>query len=213
MAAQVRRLPLICSVLLGALVVSCARPPAYLVAPPAPAAAPAPVSVPAPQGGLQEPEPVQAAPPAPAVAPAPPPLAPAPITRPPSPVSGRPGGASSLVELSDAGTLNTWRNPQSQFCAQAGYPSLEPRCVHIQRNYFDQDGKPIQDGHKNCNDGTVNRPESAGEVDGKTYIKAGTTVTVDFTCESAEDNPDGKHQKSQTNSSEPQTGHSGGTGG
>ncbi|MGH3672962.1 MAG: hypothetical protein ACRDSH_20415, partial [Pseudonocardiaceae bacterium] len=50
MMAQVRRVRLIYSALLGALVISCASPPVYVVAP-APAAAPQ--DAPAPRGGLQ----------------------------------------------------------------------------------------------------------------------------------------------------------------
>lgn len=206
MAAQLRRIPLIGSALLGALVVSCGGPPVYVVAPPAPAAAPAPAPASAPQGGLQEfpapvqqappaqAPPIQVAPPAPVVvvpapaAPAPAPLAPA--TRPPVPASGRPGGASSLVELSEAtadGAAKTWIKQQTQFCAKAGYSSLEPGCVHIQKNYVDKnnDDQPLAGKHKNCNDGTVH-VEPAASVDGKKYIKAGTKVTVEYECESAD---------------------------
>jgi hypothetical protein len=218
MSARVRRMPLICSALLGALVVSCGGPPVYVVAPPAPAAAPAP----APQGGVQggfedaPPPPVQAAPPvqeaspAPVVAPAP--AAPAPATRPPAPVSGRPGGASSLVELSDAangGTLEAWRDQQVKACAQAGYLTLEPGCVRIQKEHFDQDGNPIQGRHKKCDDGTVKAPESTEGPDGKQYIRAGTTVTVNFTCDPADKDNSGGKKKEQDS----QTGNSGGTGG
>jgi hypothetical protein len=195
-----------------------------VVAPPVPAAAPAP----APQGGLQgrieeapppieEAPPVREAPPAPVVVPAPAaplpaPLAPAPATRPPVPVSGRPGGASSLVELSDAangGTLKAWKDQQVKACAQAGYPTLEPGCVRIQKDYVDQDGNPIQGGHKNCDNGTVQAPESSEGPDGKPYIKAGTTVTVNFTCDPAnKDNSGGKKKKQNS-----QSDSSGGAGG
>jgi hypothetical protein len=210
MSARVRGVPLICAALLGALLVSCGGPPVYVVAPPAPAAAPAP----APQGGLQgrieeappppveATPPVQGPPPAPVVVPAPAAPAPAPLapaTRPPVPVSGRPGGASSLVEFSDAtaeGALKTWKKEQSQNCAKAGYHSLESGCVHLKPRYVDQDGNVIQGEHKNCDNGTANRPVSAGDVNGKTYINAGTTVTVEYKCEPSDVKP--KEQKSQT---------------
>ena len=221
MAAHLRRVPLICSALLGALVVSCGGPPIYEVAPPAPAAEPAPA--PAPQGGLQgQPEPVQVAPPvqaapsAPVVIPAPAapppaPLAPAPATRPPVPVTGRPGGASPLVELSDAGKFADWKKQQSKFCAQAGYSSLEPGCVRIQKNHVDQDDNPIQGKYKNCDDGNVSTPDPAASVDGKDYIKAGTEVTVKFRCDPVE--KDKKKKQDPPTGSESQTDNLNGAGG
>jgi hypothetical protein len=147
--------------------------------------------------------PAPAAPPAAA-------LGPAPATRAPAPVSGRPGGASSLVELSDAtadGASKTWIKQQSQLCGKAGYTSLEPRCVHIQKIYVDQAEIPIQGEHKNCDNGTANRPESAGTVDGKTYIKAGTTVTIEYRCEAADKvNPDMKTEDGQSHAGTGRTG-------
>ncbi|HYZ37576.1 MAG TPA: hypothetical protein VE673_12775, partial [Pseudonocardiaceae bacterium] len=47
------------------------------------------------------------------------------------------------------------------------------------------DDQPLADKHKNCNDGTVH-VEPAASVDGKKYIKAGTKVTVEYECESAD---------------------------
>jgi hypothetical protein len=110
------------------------------------------------------------------------------------PASGRPGGASSLVELSEAtadGAAKTWMKQQTQFCAKAGYSSLEPSCVHIQKSYVDKnnDDQPLAGKRKNCNDGTVH-VESAASIDGKEYIKAGTKVTVEYKCESADPKSD-----------------------
>jgi hypothetical protein len=152
MSARRPRIPLICSALLGVLVISCGGPPVYVVAP-VPAAAPQ-VSLQQPQGGLQEaapPAPVQAAPPplapealAPPAPRAAPPAAPAelppPAVAPPAPPR-RPGGAppgTERVTLPGGQVpLRQWLSGMDSACQGAHY---QPGCLNLNKNFNPKKG-------------------------------------------------------------------------
>jgi hypothetical protein len=158
MMTQVRRVPLIFSALLGALVISCASPPVYVVAP-APAAAP--LDAPAPRGGLQEArapaEPQAVTPPAPQVIPAPAvPPAQAPVAPPKAaPVAppGRPGGAPPGTEMVTVPggnvPLDEWKDGLAQACDKA---HAGQSCLKLDINYKDKDGNklPKKGTYTNC---------------------------------------------------------------
>lgn len=195
MSVRGRRARLICSALLGALVISCGGPPVYVVAPaPPPAAARAPEAAPAPpRGGLAEaPEPAPEAAPAPAappaqVAPPAPRVVPAPAVPP-----GRPGGAppgAELVELpGGAGTtLNAWLSSMHSNCKAANYG---PNCLNLHISY-----SPPKGPHKNC---TVDKQSP----DMDTKVTTSTRITLHVSCEQSEPN----NKKSGGSSSTDETG-------
>jgi hypothetical protein len=161
MMAHVRGAPLIYSVLLGALVISCASPPVYVVAPaPAAAPAPAPQDAPAPPGGLQgevqeaQPPPAPQAIPGPAVPPAQAPVVPPKAAPVPAVPPGRPGGAPPGTELvtvpGGAGTdLDEWLANLSREC---GKTNSGPTCLKLDIDYKDLDGNKLHKGgtYTNC---------------------------------------------------------------
>lgn len=168
MSVRGRCAPLICSALLGALVISCGGPPVIVVPAPPPAAERAPQAEPAPpRGGLAEaPEPAPEAAPAPRVAPAP--------AVPP----GRPGGAppgTGLVELpGGAGSaLDTWLSGMHSNCKAANYGS---NCLNLHISY-----SPTKGPHKNC---TVDTQHP----DMDTKVTTSTPVTLQVNCEQPEPN-------------------------
>lgn len=169
MSARRRRIPLICSVLFGALIISCQASPTVGPAPP-------PVAEPAveaePGGGLQssEPEPAAAptlprvaSPPAPRTLPAPAPQAPAP--------PWRPGGApprAELVVLPGGGDLDQWLKDMNKACRKAHYGS---NCLNLDINY-DPPGKP----HNNCS--IDNQEPDIGE-----RVTTSRPIKLEVTCD------------------------------
>jgi hypothetical protein len=164
MMAQVRRVPLIYSALLGALVISCASPPVYVVAP---APAPAAQDASAPRGGLQgevqeapaplEPQavtpPAPQAIPAPAVPPAQAPVAPPKAVPAPAAPPGRPGGAPPGTELVTVPggnvPLDEWKDRLAKACDKA---EASQSCLKLDINYKDNDGNklPRNGTYANC---------------------------------------------------------------
>jgi hypothetical protein len=156
MIANVRRVLLIYSALLGALVISCASPPTSVVAP-VPAAVPAPQGESAPQGGLQgvqeAPPPVdpqavtQPAPqaiPLPAVPPAQAPVAAPKAVPAPAIPPGRPGGAPPGTEqVTVPGgnvSLDEWKDRLAAACDEA---HAGQNCLKLDINYQDNDGNKL----------------------------------------------------------------------
>ena len=183
MPAQGRRVPMICSALLGALVISCGGPPVYVLAP---------AAAPAPQGGLQQaapPVPVQAAPrqqapeavapPAPRAAP----QVPAPGQRPdPGPEQGRAGGRPPGIRAPDIPLAprsldkQEWFDAIDKFCGDSG-----PRCVRVEFIFYqnDQSGKRHQinepSDYSNCD--VTKRRTPPGQ-----YMELGSSFIVEVTC-------------------------------
>jgi hypothetical protein len=163
MSAQGRRLPLICSVLLGALVISCGGPPIHVVAP-------------APQGGLQEAAPPAQAAPAPpapeAVAPLAPRAAPA---APPRRPGGAPPGTERVTLPGGNVTLKKWKEGLDKACAQANYG---PGCLKLDISYTDSNGTTLpKDGpHKNC------KVDSQDPAMG-TSVPTSRSVALDVICD------------------------------
>ena len=155
MLAHTRRGPLICSVLFGALIMSCQAPSAPAVgANPLPAArGAAETTLAPPKGGLQDSEPAPEAapappgavqPPAPRAIPTPAPQVPAPA--PPWRPGGVPPGAEQVILPGPVNgtdtTLDQWLKDMHKACKKAHYG---PNCLNLHINY-DPAGKP----HNNC---------------------------------------------------------------
>lgn len=160
---------LICSALLGALVIACGGPVAPAVAP-VPAAAPAPVVAPEPAPAA-EPAPAQRAAPAPEAGPA---------SRESVAVPVRPGGASRLVDPSDADTVSNWWNAMKDNCESAGY---ERECVHYRVRYDGETDGP-KSKYDDC-DVTDRNPEGP--------VKRDTTIILDLdttTCDLEPEQPE-----------------------
>ncbi len=185
--AQVRRVPLVYSALLGALVISCASPPVYVIAPApaaAPAPAPAPQDAPSPHGGLQG-EVQEAAPPLEpqAVPPPEPQVIPAPQAIPaPAAPPGRPGGAPPGTEqVTVPGgkvSLDEWKDRLAEACDKA---HAGQSCLKLDINYRDKEGNqlPKKGRYTNC------EVESQKPQIG-VHKPVGSPVHLEVSCDSAD---------------------------
>lgn len=189
MSARGVRAPLIFSALFGALVISCAGPPVYVVGPAPPLAAEhAGEAAPAPrQGGLAEvPEPAQAIPvPAPAAPPAqaPAPEAiPAPVPRAvPAPAlpPRRPGGAppgTELVDLpgsTDPVSVSAWMGLMAANCGDHG-----KTCLRVRKNYIKK---------KSCHDNVGMVQSQNPSLNKVSKVPVGSAVTLKISCTSNTD--------------------------
>lgn len=203
MIALGRRAPLICSVLLGVLVISCGGPPVGVAAPPQ--AQPAVQQ----QGGLQEaplPPEEQAAPPPPVVLPPPPPraapppppaAAPAPRAAEPPPIQRRPSGNAPGVkhELptegeSDYSDENDWLQSMDKACIDA---VGEKGCLRFVYNFSDGTRKISDPGsdyanadprkYDFCEVDNINPSTGVGK-----RVPAGSMVTITIVCTPFESN-------------------------
>lgn len=199
MSARKVRAALICSALFGAVAISCAGPPVYVVAPAPPLAAEhaaeaAPASQ---QGGLAEvaepaqaaPAPVRAAPPAQAAIPAPAPKAvPAPAA-PPAPAlpPRRRGGAppgTELVDLPGGNNIKVtkWMGVMAKNCGDHG-----ATCLAVRKSYVKQESCDDSDGIVE----SQNPPLKKGAK-----VLVGSAVTLKIDCSQA--NTDTGNNQSNT---------------
>jgi hypothetical protein len=151
---------LICSALLGALVISCGGPVAPVVTP-APAAAPAPAAEPAP---AVEPAPAPRAVPAPEVAPVPAPAVP----------PRRPGGAppgTALVDLpgGDDLTVAEWMDAMADACGDHG-----PSCLKVRKNFIDNNKCTDEEGRVRKQDPPLGN--------GNVKVSVGSRVILEIEC-------------------------------
>lgn len=207
MSTRRRRAALICSTLLGALVISCGGPPADVAAPapiPPQAAVPEPRGAPAQERGLRE---VVPRAPAPEAAPLP---APAPAGQPPPaveqkapespPAQRRPPGVPVGIRSPDIPEDgNDWyeagRNDWNEAIEEACEPDYEPQCLGVDYKFLDQNGNRISeppDGespegepygglYSSC---TIQRTPDPDE-----YISLGDKILVVTTCKRNESPP------------------------
>lgn len=204
MIANVRRVPLIYSALLGAILISCGSPPIYRDAP-APAAAPAPQGEPAPQGGLQgvqeAPPPVDpqaASPPAPQAIPVPAfPPAQAPVAPPravplPAAPPGRPGGAPPGTEqVTVPGgnvSLDEWKDRLAVACEEA---HASQNCLKLDINYQDSTGNKLSKNQKYTNCHVDSQKPQIGA-----HKPVGSLVHLEVSC----DTPDEQTTSGESNS-------------
>lgn len=205
MSAGARGMPLICSTLLCALVISCGGPPVYVVAP-------VPAAAPGPQGGLQEavpPPPVQAAPPplapevvsppAPRAAPPPKPevaAPPVPADRPPLAVvpPRRPGGAppgTERVTLPGGQVpLKDWLSDMDSACQDAHY---QTGCLNLNKNFHPKNGPHPLDKCK-----VDSQSPKMGD-----RVTTSTPVTLNIEC-ARTNGPDKSKKKDPSNETGPQ---------
>ncbi|MGH3985085.1 MAG: hypothetical protein ACRDST_20960 [Pseudonocardiaceae bacterium] len=204
MSAQGPRTPLICSALLGALVISCAGPPADVAAP-----APAPPQVavlesrdaPAQERGLTEiaprapaPEAVPPPAPAPRAAPAPagqsPPAAQQKAPESP-PAQRRPAGVPVGVrapDIPDDGNQldkGQWDREIAKACK-----GHKPRCLGVDYRFLDENGKRIGDPGPQDDDGLYGGLYYSCEIDrtpnDDEYMRLGDKILVVTTCKKDE---------------------------
>lgn len=163
---------LICSVLLGVLVISCggsAEPGAPAPSVPAQPATPTQDAETTTASALTTPAPDHH------------PQRPAPPPPPPPPPPGRPGGG--LLELNEATgvTLEEWKAGIDSNCAEKGYKA---GCLNPDIQYYDN----VKNSDAKCNVENVDPPskyEVRRDQDGneKKYVEPGTTVTVEVSCD------------------------------
>lgn len=93
-----------------------------------------------------------------------------------TPAPGVPGGAPVGVLLIEAGRdWHRWMSRQDQECVRAG---AQPGCLKF--SYRGDD--PYQAGNTNCKP-DVTPPTDAETRGGQVYVKSGTTIEVDVSCE------------------------------
>jgi hypothetical protein len=93
-----------------------------------------------------------------------------------TPAPGVPGGAPVGVLLIEAGgNWQRWMSKQDEECVRAG---AQPGCLKF--SYRGDD--PYQAGNTNCKPDVI-PPANAGTRDGQIYVKSGTTIKVDVSCE------------------------------
>lgn len=203
MPARGLRTPLICSALLGALVISCGGPPVYVVAPaPVPPQAAALESSDAAAqegGGLADvapraPAPEAAPPPAPRAAPAPapqsPPAAEQQAPQPP-PAQRRPAGVPVGVrapDIPDDGNQldkGQWDLQIADACKR-GDRDYGPRCLGVDYRFLDENGKRIGDPGPQDYEGLYGGLYYSCKIDrtpdDDEYMTLGAKILVVSTC-------------------------------
>jgi hypothetical protein len=209
MSARGLRAPLICSALLGTLMISCGGPPIYVVVP-TPPAAPAPGALtapeagtaPEPQGGLaqaQQPAPAAEPPPLPKAAP---PQAPAQKEPDSGPTHWRARGAPPGVKFelptigSDYNQESAWKKKLYENCHHTvgtggDCPKFDYR--FYKRNSQGGKGSSISDlksnyedsgKYESCEVSRMNPMSGKGK-----YVEAGSTIIIEILCTPVE--PDG----------------------
>jgi hypothetical protein len=93
-----------------------------------------------------------------------------------TPALGVPGGAPVGVLLIEAGRdWRRWLSRQGQECVRAG---AQPRCL----KFSYRGDNPYRAGNTNCKADVI-PPAAAEKRGGQTYVRSGTTIEVDISCE------------------------------
>lgn len=195
MSARGARTRLICSALLGTLVISCGGPPVSAVPPAPPPAAGRAVETtlaPSERELAQTPEPAPEAIPAPLpqVAPPPPGAAPAPATPPaqavpPARRGGAPPGTALVTLPGGNGSLTEWKSALDDACDKANKP---PKCIKLNINYTDSEGEVIdKQPDENC---TVESQEPGMGA----KVPTSERVRLDVICDTSSADEDTKDE-------------------